>query len=143
MSATNIADMEITVRRLYEAMNTGDGDLVDAALTPDWEAIPLLPHTSAGSAGYRDLIVFLRTVFPDLRVTIEDVVVSGDRAAVRALARGTQSGELLGIPATGRKVEFRAVDFHRVQGGRIAQTWHLEDYFGLLSQLGATFSAAS
>jgi predicted ester cyclase len=49
----------------------------------------------------------------------------------------------MGIPATGCEVEFRAFDIHRLEAGKIAQTWHLEDYLGLLNQLGATFTAQS
>ena len=63
-------------------------------------------------------------------------MVAGDRVAVRTVTRGVHTGELLGVPGTGRPVEFRAADFHRLTGGRIAATWHLEDYFGLAAQLG-------
>lgn len=78
----------------------------------------------------------------DLVVTVEDVVVSGDGglAAVRSVSRGVHAGELLGVPGTGRRVEFRASDFHRLENGRIVKTWHLEDYFGVATQLGLTFS---
>lgn len=51
-------------------------------------------------------------------------------AAVRSVGRGIHTGQLLGVPATGNQVEFRATDIHRLENGRIAQTWHLEDYFG-------------
>ncbi|MEU3374626.1 ester cyclase [Streptomyces sp. NPDC006660] len=117
--------------------------LVDEVLAPDWENNPLALNVSAGSEGFKETIAFLRHVFPDITITIEDVVVSGDRAAVRTIARGTHKAEMMGIPATGRQVEFNASDIHRVEGGRIVQSWHLEDYVGLFSQLGATFSAAS
>lgn len=143
MTTTHATDIERTVRRFYEALTASDPAVADEILTPDWEDIPLPPHTSEGPQGYKELIVFLRTVFPDLTVTVEDIIVSGDRAAVRSVARGTHSGELMGIPATGKLVEYRACDFHRLEGGRIAQSWHLEDYFGLLAQLGATFGTQS
>jgi predicted ester cyclase len=62
--------------------------------------------------------------------------------AVRVLARGTHRGEILGVAATGKKVEFRAFDFHHLADGRIARSWHLEDFFSLLGQLGATPATA-
>jgi predicted ester cyclase len=99
-------------------------------------------RTGAGPAGWKAAIAHLRGAFTDLTVTIEDVVVAGDRVAVRAVTRGVHTGELLGVPGTGHPVEFRAADFHRLTGGRIAATWHLEDYFGLARQLGLTFSVA-
>lgn len=137
------ADAEATVRRFYEAMSSGETGAADELLAPDWEDIPLAPGVSRGPEGYRQTVAYLRGAFPDLDVTIEDVVVSGDRVAVRSVVRGTHDGEILGVPATGRRVEFSAFDFHRLEGGRIAQSWHLEDNFGLLDQLGATLAPQS
>src|SRR5918997_1303555 len=84
------------------------------------------------------VVAGFRAVFPDLAVTNEDVIVAGDKVTVRSTIRGTHQGDLLGIPPTGRAVEFMAIDIHRVEGGRIAETWHIEDYLSLLFQLGAT-----
>lgn len=124
-----------TVRRFYEAMNTGDVSSADEILTPDWEDIPLPPGTSQGVAGYEQTVAYLRGVFPDMEVTIEEVLVSGDRVAVRCVVTGTHSAEFLGVEPTGRRIEFRAFDFHRIEGGRIAQSWHLEDFARVLQQL--------
>jgi predicted ester cyclase len=142
MPADSMPEVEATVRRFYEALNTGDTTLVDQALAPGWEAIPAL-RTGPGPEGWKASIAHLRSVFTDLTVTIEDVVVSGDRAAVRSVNRAIHSGELLGVPGTGNQVEFRAADIHRLEGGRIVQTWHLEDYFGIATQIGLTFTPAS
>jgi steroid delta-isomerase-like uncharacterized protein len=134
-------EAETTVRHLYDALSTGDTTLVDQALAPDWAAHPAL-RTGSGPAGWKAAIAHLRGAFTDLTVTIEDVVVAGDRVAVRAVTRGVHTGELLGVPGTGHPVGFRSADFHRLTRGRIAATWHLEDYFGLARQLGLTFSVA-
>lgn len=134
--ATN---QETAVRRFYEALSTGDTALVDEALAADWEAVPPL-RTGGGPEGWKASIVHLRGVFSDLSIDIEDVVVNGDMVAVRAVNRAKQTGELLGVEGTGRDVEFRAADFHRVADGRIVRTWHLEDYFALASQIGLEFT---
>lgn len=139
MSTDNVTEAETVVRRFYEGLSTGSTTVIDEALTPDWEAIPAL-RSGPGPDGWKATIAHLRGVFPDLDVTIEDVVVSGDRVAVRSVSRGTHRGELLGVRGTGRVIEFRASDFHRLEGGRIVQTWHLEDYFGIAQQLGLEFS---
>lgn len=136
---TDPTEAETIVRRMYEPLTTGDTTLVDQALTPDWEAVPAL-QAGPGAAGWKATVAHLRAVFTDLIVSIEDVVVSGDLVAVRSVSRGTHTGELLGVPGTGRQVEIRAADFHRLAGGRIAQTWHLEDYFGVATQLGLKVS---
>lgn len=132
-------DAEATVRRFYEAMNTGDGSLLDEVLAPGWESTPPRPGQGPGPEGFKPVLAWLRAVFPDLTITQEDIVVSGDgdRVAVRSVTRGTHSGEMFGVPATGRQVEFPAFDFHHLQGGRIVRSWHLEDNAGLLSQLSA------
>lgn len=134
------SDPETTVRRFYDALSTGDTSLVDEALAPEWEAIPAL-GTGPGAEGWKASIAYLRGVFAELSVMIEDVLVSGDRVAVRSVSRGIHSGELLGVPATGRLIEFRASDVHRLNDGQIVQTWHLEDYFGIAMQLGLAFSS--
>lgn len=85
--------------------------------------------------GYRGTVAFLRSAFPDLTMTVEEVIVSGDRAAVRSTARGTHGGDFLGMPATGRTVEFAAFDFHHVTGGKFRTSWHLEDNLSLLAQV--------
>ncbi|MGW4808210.1 ester cyclase [Kitasatospora sp. NPDC004272] len=141
MTAHRAAEAETVVRRFYQALATGETDLVDEALAPDWEAVPAM-RTGGGPDGWKAGIAHLRGVFTDLAVTIEGVVVSGDGelVAVRSLARAVHTGELLGVPGTGRTVEFRASDVHRLVDGRIVTTWHLEDYFGLATQLGLTFT---
>lgn len=129
----------VIVRRFYEPLSTGDTGVIDEALAPDWEAIPAM-RTGPGADGWKASIAHLRGVFTDLTTTIEDVVVSGDLVAVRSVSRGVHAGELLGVPGTGRQIEFRASDFHRLENGRIVRTWHLEDYFGIATQLGLKFS---
>jgi predicted ester cyclase len=79
-----------------------------------------------------------RGIFPDLQLTNDDVIVCGDKAAVRSTIRATHEGELFGIPATGQPIEFMAIDIHRLQDGQIAETWHVEDFLSVLFQLGAS-----
>ena len=132
---------ETLVRQMYEPLSTGDTTLVDQTLAADWESIPA-SLGGAGSAGWRATVDHLRQVFTGMNVTIESVVASGDLVAVRSTVRGVHTGELLGVPGTGRAVEFAASDFHQVAGGRIVRSWHLEDYFGIATQLGLTFGRA-
>jgi predicted ester cyclase len=129
-------------RRFYEALGTGDLTLVDRALAPSWSAVPAL-RTGPGAEGWKASITHLRGVFEDLEVLIEDVVVQDDRVAVRTLNRGVHRGELLGVAGTGRTIEFRASDVHRLEHGLIVETWHLEDYFAIATQLGLSFRPAS
>lgn len=77
-----------------------------------------------------------RTAFPDLSVTVDLVVAEGDFVAVRWTARGTNTGEGNGLPATGKRVEVSGVAIFRIVDGKIAEEWAAGDALGLLRQLG-------
>ncbi len=128
-------DSEAAVRQFYQALNTGDAGLLDEILADDWEDIPLPPGTEPGRESFKAQgHAWMRAVFPDLVVTNEDVIVSADgsKVVVRSVGGGTHSGELLGIPATGKRAEYRAVDIHQLKDGVTVRTWHLEDFLGVV-----------
>src|SRR6516225_7440283 len=72
----------------------------------------------------------------DLEVVIDHVVAEGDFVATRVSARGIHNGDLAGIAPTGKHVEFTASDMFKLSDGRIVESWHNVDDFGLLQQLG-------
>jgi steroid delta-isomerase-like uncharacterized protein len=84
---------------------------------------------------WRQGFEMMRQAFPDLQAHIEDIVADGDKVAVRVRFRGTHSGEFLGIPATGRTVEYVSHEFYRVADGLIAEEWICSDMATLLGQL--------
>ena len=77
----------------------------------------------------------LRAAFPDLTVTIEDVVAEGDLVAVRGTWRGTHQGTFRGVPAIGRRIELSGMAFWRVASGQIRESWSLIDIPSLMRQL--------
>ena len=78
-----------------------------------------------------------RRGFPDVISTIEDIVAEGDRVAARWTARATHLGEYVGVPPTGKEVQFTGISMYRIEGGRIAESWTVEDELGLMRQIGA------
>ena len=77
------------------------------------------------------------TAFPDVRVTIEDLLAQGDEVVVRWTLRGTHEGELRGgIPATGRQVEVSGITISRIRNGKLIENWGNYDLLGMLQQLG-------
>jgi steroid delta-isomerase-like uncharacterized protein len=76
-------------------------------------------------------------VFRDLRVTNEDIIEAGDKVVVRSIFEGTHVGDFAGFPAKGRPIKIMAIDIHQFRDGKIARTWHLEDWLGGLFQMGA------
>ncbi len=76
------------------------------------------------------------TAFPDMQAAIEEMVAEGDKVAIRVNLQGTQKGELMGIPATGKRVTFVATMIDRLSGGQVVEHWEEIDMLGLMQQLG-------
>jgi predicted ester cyclase len=74
--------------------------------------------------------------FPDLKVTDEKQVASDDRIAQVGLIKGTNTGTMMGRPATGKAAAVPYMDMYRINGGKIVEAWHVEDIAGMLQQLG-------
>jgi predicted ester cyclase len=77
-----------------------------------------------------------RQAFPDLRVSVEDLIAEGDRVAARLRVRGTHLGELDGIAPTGRRVDCTGIVISRIEEGKIAEDWANFDDLGMMQQLG-------
>lgn len=76
------------------------------------------------------------SAFPDLKITPEDLVAEGDKVAMRYSWRGTQKGELMGIPPTGKQVTTSGMSILRIADGKIAEQWDNFDTLSMLQQLG-------
>ena len=74
--------------------------------------------------------------FPDFRHTIEDIVAQGDGAVFRVTLHGTHQGTFMGIPATGKAIQYTAMGTARFRDGKIAEMWMEADFLGLFQQLG-------
>jgi steroid delta-isomerase-like uncharacterized protein len=130
------ADNEALVRRWIRAYNDRDAAGEEAARTLDFAAhVPGLPPFD--NASWKQFVWGFAAAFPDLQLTVEDVVATADKVAARIRFRGTHRGDFMGIPATGREVTFASMEFNHVAGGRVAEHWVLIDMLGLLQQLGA------
>jgi predicted ester cyclase len=124
------------VETLYRAFSDRSPDLVDTVLAPDWKDIPLGPGQAPGPAGVKPIIQGFGKAFPDVLITIHELIQVPGRIAVRAEITGTHRGEIFGIAATGKKVSIPLHEFHTLDGRRVTATWHLEDWFGLFRQIG-------
>jgi len=128
------------IATFYRAF-TGETDLLDEVVTPDWEDIPLNPGQGPGPDGIKPMIKGIGQSFTNFEIVVHDIVdgrnADGNgRIGVRGEMRGTHTGDIFGIPATGREVRVPIHEFHQVQDGRLTRTWHLEDWFGFFHQVG-------
>src|SRR5450755_2566596 len=124
-------------RRFFEdAYNTGNVGLLEELLTLTYVDHKAPPGTPSGPTGIAQVIMMFRQAFPDLHFTIEDQVAEGDQVATRYTFRGTQQGELMGIPPTGKQVSIGGISIYRFTDGKMQQAWIEYDMLGLLQQLG-------
>ena len=133
---TNINNYKKDVILWYEAFTNKDPALLDRILHETWVDIPSPPGTPAGPEGVKPLLAVLTTTFPDLKLTIEDILQEGDKVVVRARMTGTQKEAFMGFPSKNRKMDIQVVDIHEFKDGKIIGTWHTEDWISGLRQLG-------
>ena len=138
------AGKTLVLRWYEELVNEGKTAVADEIFAPDHvEHAPTLPWFGSGPAQQKELVVALRLAFPDVDVSVEDVVAEGDRVAVRWLLRGTHRGEFWELAPTGETVAVPGTTVYRIANGRIVETWLTYDALGLLAQLGALADSAS
>jgi predicted ester cyclase len=124
-------------RYISEVWDKADPTRVDEFLAPNYRR-HLTPSTEPLTlAGQTKLLAGFRAAFPDVRLTLEDVVVQGDRVAFRSTMRGTHQGTFQGIAPTGKQVEVSLLDLIRIENGRFAEQWGGPNVLDLLQQLGA------
>lgn len=70
-------------------------------------------------------------------MTVEDILVAGDKVAVRTIATHTHKGEFMGVPATGIRGSHTGITVVRIEDGKVVESWEESDMLGLLSQIGA------
>jgi len=126
------------VSRLYEEVfGHWDFGVLDELIGADFIGHGTPPGTPAGPAGVKQFYTGMRSAFPDIRYTVDDLVAEDDKAVVRWTWRGTHQGEYYGIPATGRQVAVTGIAIYRVRGGKCVERWVAVNLLGLLRQLGA------
>jgi steroid delta-isomerase-like uncharacterized protein len=123
-------------RRVLDMINTGDLDKADELIAGDYVYHAPGSPEMRGPQGFKQLISMYRTAFPDMRLTLEEFVAEGDRAAWRSTMRGTHTGELLGIGPTGKQGTMTGIVISRLASNAIAEEWENFDQLGLLQQLG-------
>jgi predicted ester cyclase len=101
-----------------------------------------LPPGLSGIEGVKQSAGMYLAAFPDLHFTFEDLIAEEDKVVVRETMSGTQQGELMGIPPTGKKFSATGIEIYRFEGGKIVEHWLQADNLGLLQQLGALPSPA-
>jgi steroid delta-isomerase-like uncharacterized protein len=132
-------EIKALTHRFFEETNKGEAAAI--AVTEQSVATNFVFHGATGEdiRGLKDFkqhVSELYRAFPDNHVTIDDMVVEGDKIATRWTLTGTHKGEFMGIPPTNKKVKMWAITIDRVAGGKFVEEWERLDTWGFMQQLG-------
>ena len=130
-------DNKAAVRQVYEAISGHNLDGYIQGLAANYVDHSLPPGLPPGIESSRMLMAGVFAAFPDLVITIEDMIAEGNSVAGRVTLRGTHQGDFQGIPPTGKQVAFTSIEVFRVGDGKITERWGEVDTLGMLQQLGA------
>jgi len=141
MSTDQEATNKATAKRFTDAVNSGDTELIgktiDELIAPDALIRTPLPIEATGAELAKEVFALLLRAYPDLHITVEDLIAEGDKVVSRNTVTGTHQGEHLGVSPTGESVTYNEIFIHRFSDGRIAETWGVVDVLSQMRQLGA------
>ena len=129
---------KFVIRRSFEELwNKGNLSLADELFTPNYEHHEASsPDFGRGPESEKKRAALYRTAFPDLQLTIEDIIAEGQTVVARWSCRGTHKGDLSGIAPTGKQVTISGVSIARFTNSKMVEGWVNWDALGLMQQLG-------
>jgi steroid delta-isomerase-like uncharacterized protein len=135
VTSANAENKEIVRRFFEEVVDKQNFDAIDQFVAQSAEN-KCGGNILRGRAAWRDSTRQVATAFPDMKVTIEEVVTEGDLVAVRWRGQGTHRAEFMGIPATGKVVPMSSMELFRLDNGQITEAWAHPDTVSVLQTLG-------
>jgi predicted ester cyclase len=124
------------VRAFYDFWNTGDEALLKEAVAPNFTDHTLPPGRPQGPEGPAFASRRFRAAVPDLKVTVEKMIVAGDYVTVHMNFTGHFTGRFGQTQGKGQPVPFIATDLVKIENGRVTDNWHIEDNLALLQEMG-------
>jgi steroid delta-isomerase-like uncharacterized protein len=125
------------MKRAFEALGRKDLEECVSLLTPGFMInIAGMPYQQRGHAEWLRNAGQMIGAFPDLGIQVEDMVAAGDRVAVRVRFTGTHTGDFLGVPPSGKRVDYESQELYRFEAGRLAEEWICSDTMTMMTQIG-------
>ncbi|MBI4788261.1 MAG: ester cyclase [Chloroflexi bacterium] len=135
-------DNNLVVEKFYAEWKKGNWQGLGALLADNVVDHNPVPNQKPGKQGMIDGLKEFLQAFPDMQISGALMVCEGDKVFDHGVARATHKGTLTGIPASNRPVEFTYTDMYRIENGKIAEVWHVEDFVTVLQQIGAMPAAS-
>ena len=138
------ADAKEISRRVTEDPWRGKMDEVIDLVADDYAGHnPGLPGPVVGKAGFRDFVGTYIAAFPDGKITVDEQIEDGDTVATRWTVVGRNTGQLMGMPPTGKEVTVAGITYSKISDGQVHESWASWDTLSMLQQLGAVPEAAT
>jgi steroid delta-isomerase-like uncharacterized protein len=122
---------------MYDALNAGDIDGFGDLLADDFVEHEVSPGLEPTKEGVKAFFRMYKAAFPDMHMDVQDLIVGGDKVVARTKATGTNQGEFMGMPATGKSVDVELIDIMRFGDDGLAhEHWGVFDAMKMMQQLG-------
>ena len=133
----SIEENKASVRReIEECWHSGNLRIVDEIYAVNFVNYNPFPGTTPDREGIKEFIKNMRIAFPDIRLTIEDLIAENDKVVEMVTITGTNKGEAMGIAPTGKRITFPVITINRFIGSKIAERWSISDQLDIMRQLG-------
>jgi len=140
MSTAQETSNKAAFGRFHDAVNTCDLEFIsktiDEVVEPDALIRTPLPIAATGAQALKQVWAMLLRTYPDLHLTVEDVIAEGAKLVCRNTVTGTHQGEYMGLPPTGKSVAYNEIFIFRFANGRVVETWGVVDVLSQMKQLG-------
>jgi len=131
--------LEQNKRRVRAFVTQINAKALECAFSPfaaAWVNLAAPPGMPAGIKGAKAFFTMLIAAFPDLQTTIEEMIAEDDKVVVRLKVEGTNTGSIMGMPATGKRASWSVINIHRLVDGKFVEHWSNSDTLGMMQQLG-------
>lgn len=123
------------IRRYFAAIDTGKIEVLDEFVAADFFDHSPLPGTSADREGLKQAFAISLATTPGYH-RVDDLIAEGDKVVARVSGYGTHAGEIMGVPATGKSLQFGSISIWRIADGKIVEHWSQVDILSMLQQVG-------
>ena len=132
------AESKAVFQKFVDGLNAKDADAIGQIMSANFIDHDLPPGQEPGIEGMLSMMRGFFAAFPDLKVTINQLIAEGDLVAATMTTEGTQTGEFMGMPASGKKISITEMHMVRVVDGKAVEHWGVADAMGMMQQLGLT-----
>jgi predicted ester cyclase len=139
MAGSSMADNKSTVQTFYDFLSNASSKDQAAAFmavtTDNWESVGNYSGKNKPREAFTGQVGGFGKLIPNLKWAVQDMHEDGDFVVVRSRATGTPKGPLFGVNGEGRSFDIMTIDIHEMKDGKIARSYHIEDWAGALQQL--------